>query len=101
MVRDVYARDDALAADPPDRLCEFEYVVLVDPDPFAIARVAGVLALSNAVPTLLQCQPTAEGGGLRVRARIDGLSGATAELLVRKLAQLICVVEADHHEILQ
>ncbi len=92
---DVYAGDDALrgATPPSPASIRARFVVEADPDPDALPRIAALVAFANRAPCAGDLRVRADGG-LVVTLEVDDAPAASAELIVRKLAQLTCVRRA-------
>jgi hypothetical protein len=97
-VRDVYAGDDDQARASVDGVPRTDvlFVVEADPDPDALARIAGVVGLANQAPAGGRIV-TGPSGRLTVSLEIADVPEATRDLIRRKLLQLTCVTAADAH----
>ncbi|MEZ5459786.1 MAG: hypothetical protein R3E65_10920 [Steroidobacteraceae bacterium] len=91
-LRDVYTGDLTNVSNPPS-LVRAVFEVRADADPGALHRVAAMLALANVAPLRMTCEreSTCE---ILIAAVLDGISVASADLMLRKLQQLSVVVEA-------
>lgn len=94
MARDVYAGDEDKTTASVGRSVRAVYRVSIDVDPTGLSRVVHQLALANLAPVELHCA-RADAQSLVVTATMEGLSGAAAELIRRKLLQLTCVFDVD------
>jgi len=94
-VADVYAADTAQdrADGGADATC-YVYRLQADPDPDVLARVAGVCNLANVAPRRVALARAADQQ-LSIEIELEGISGATADSIRRKLLQLTCVTDVD------
>jgi hypothetical protein len=90
--RDVYLGDLSTASGSLP-LVRVVFDVRADADPGALPRVAATLALGNVAPQRFDCAQVAPGQ-LLITAWLDGITEASAELILRKLQQLSIVIEA-------
>ena len=96
MVNDVYAGDSDQtpgAAAAATRI-DARIVVQADPDPDALARIAGIASLTNVAPVSASVVTTRRGQ-LTVVLEFSDITEAIADLVRRKLAQLTCVTRAE------
>lgn len=91
-LRDVYSGDLTPTTEPRP-LMRAVFEVHADSDPGTLHRVAATLALANVAPLRVICERGAVNG-IFISAVLDGISAASAELILRKLQQLSLVDDA-------
>lgn len=96
MANDVYAgdSDQRPGATPLAPRIDARITVEADPDPDALARIAGIASLTNVAPVAASLTTT-RAGPLTVVLEFSDITEAIADLVRRKLAQLTCVTRAD------
>jgi hypothetical protein len=93
-VKDVYAGDADAAQSPATTSVLF--VVVADPDPDVLCRVATHVRLGNVAPSAGALATRADGA-IVIRIQVDGLAMSTAEGIRRKLLQLTTVWDVEMH----
>ena len=96
MVSDVYAgdSDQPAAVAPTSVIVDARFRINADTDPTALARIAGILSLANTAPCegSIATMPT---GQLAIVLELRELPQPVPDLILRKLAQLTCVIGAE------
>lgn len=87
-VADVYAGDTA-ASSRASAGAVFSYEIRADIEPDVLTRVAAICNLANVAPRRMTLVRAVNE--IQVRIELDGISGAAAESIRRKLLQLTCV----------
>lgn len=96
VVEDVYAgdNDQMRNRDSDARKGCVRFCVEADAAPDSLARIIGILAMSNLTPSVIRSD-LKSGERMLITAQFDRLSPVTAEFLRRKVQQLTCVIGAS------
>lgn len=96
VVKDVYAgdNDQMRNRDSDAREDCIRFCVEADAAPDSLARIIGILAMSNLAPSVMHSD-LKSGERMLITAQFDRLSPVTAEFLRRKVQQLTCVIGAS------